>query len=683
MDNQTVADVFSEMADLLHIRGGDPHRIRSFRRTARVVETLPEPAATMITHGTLDQVPGLGPGSVRRIKDILRTGTCDDHRQLRAELPDGLRDMLDVKGLGAATIRLIWSHLRIGTIDELEYAARSGALLRLPRMGEGTTARILKGIEDWRQRVGKFPYVEARRAGLLVVEALRDAPEIERVVLSGSVRRGKAEIGDLDVLVASDDGLAVTSRFLTLPWIGEVLMQGGGRASARLHSRQQIDLRVLPRANWGAGLHYFTGSALHNIAVRARGLQVAGIKISDKGIFVRDSEVLIDPGREEEDIFAAVGLPWIPPEIRENTGEIEAAVAGRLPRLVVAEDLHGDLHTHTLASDGKGSAREMVDAAAALGHRYLAITDHTQSLEVANGLDEARLAAQVRHLREVEQQAGSLRLLCGTEVDILRDGSLDLDPDLLRQLDWVIGSLHSDLDLPGSVQTDRLIRAMETGLVDCIGHPTNRRLGHRKGSELEFDRLLREARRFDVALEVNGNPYRMDLPDTLCRQAKEAGVPVALNTDAHAPGHLKYQEFGLVTARRGWLEPADILNCRPWAELADRRRDRMRRKGISLAGLRLPAPSDRLYADHAAATEHWPDLAPEPTEATPPTPEPAPAAPPDDPAALEAALRAGPDDDLRQRLDDWMRNGGDPALEDALTRIGPNAMQAAFGLLYG
>lgn len=681
MDNRQIAAVFNEMADLLHIRGGDPHRIRSFRRSARVIEALPQPASVMVRHGTLDKTPGLGPGSLRRVKDILRTGTCDDHRKLRAELPEGLRDMLDVKGIGAATIRLLWSHLRIGSIPELEYAARTGALLQVPRIGEGTTANILKGIADWKKRIGKVPYVEARRAGLAVVEALRDAPEVDRIVLGGSVRRGKAEIGDLDVLVASDDGLAVTSRFLTLPFVAETLMQGGGRASARLHSRQQIDVRVLPRENWGAGLHYFTGSALHNIAIRARGLKTAGIKISDKGIFVRDSEVLIDPAREEADIFTAVGLPFIAPELRENTGEIEAAAQGRLPRLVTAADLQGDLHMHTLASDGKGTAREMVEAAKALGHRYIAITDHTQSLEVAHGLNEARLAAQVRHLRGLEDEVGAMRLLCGVEVDILRDGSLDIELDLLRQLDWVIASVHSHFDLPGSVQTDRLIRAMETGVVDCIGHPSNRRIGHRKGSELDFERLLKEARRHGVALELNGNPYRMDLPDVWCRMAREAGVPVAINTDAHAPGHLPYQEYGLITARRGWLEADDVLNSQPWPVLADRRRDRLRTKGVSLSGLRIPRSDAEVYPDIAAAQDHWPELGPEPTGPDAPTDRPP--EPPDDDVDLVPRLQARPvDEALRQRVDDWMRNGGDPALEEALTEVGPNAMQAAFNLLY-
>ena len=678
MDNREIAAVFSEMADLLHIRGGDPHRIRSFRRTSRVIAALPEPAETMVKMGTLDKVPGLGPGSLRRTKQILRTGTCDDHRQLRAELPEGLRDMLDVKGLGASTIRLIWSHLRIGTIPELEHAARTGALLGLPRVGEGTVARILKGINDWKQRIGKVPFVEARRAGMAIVDALREAPEVDRVVLGGSVRRGKAEIGDLDVLVASDDGLAVTSRFLTLPYIAEVLLHGGGRASARLHSRQQIDVRVLPRENWGAGLHYFTGSALHNIAIRARGLKLTGVKISDKGIFVRDTENLINPGRLEEEIFHAVNLPFIPPELRENTGEIEAAAAGRLPRLITSEDLHGDLHMHTLASDGKGTAREMADAAVALGHRYIAITDHTKNLAVAHGLDESRLAAQVRHLRELEQEHGSIRILSGVEVDILRDGSLDIDLDLLRQLDWVVASVHSHFDMPGRDQTDRLIKAIETGVVDCIGHPSNRRIGHRKGSELDFGRLLTACARHGVALEVNGNPYRMDLPDVWCRQAKEAGVPVALNTDAHAPGHLKYQEYGLVTARRGWLEPKDVLNAHPSDVLTDRRRDRFRTKGISLAGLRIPESSATLYTGGATEAEHWPELAPEPTEDVPETVEPQ-----EDDAQLLERLKAGVDDDLRQRIDDWMRNGGDPALEKALSELGENPMQAAFNLLYG
>jgi DNA polymerase (family 10) len=668
-ENSEIALVFAEMADLLEIRGGDEYRIRAFRRTARVIENLPENAEVLLLRGGLGKVPGLGEGSVHRIKQILRTGTTDEHRELRAELPDGLRDMLELKGVGPRTVRILWQNLRISTVEELERAAANGQLTRIPKMGEKQVEKLLRAIADWKKRRGRVPYVEARRTGLRLVEQLRSGAEIDRIALGGSVRRGKAAIGDLDILVAANDGLAVASRFTTLPEVMEVLWSGEGRASVRLHDRQQCDLRILPLESFGAGLHYFTGSQLHNIAVRARANRL-GLKISEHGVFRRDDEsICLLTGREEHEIFSSVGLPFIAPELRENTGEIEAALAGRLPHLVEAKDLRGDLHMHTVASDGRGTAREMADAALGLGHEYIAITDHTRSLTVANGLDERRLVAQGRHLRDLEQSQGQIRVLWGSEVDILADGSLDLDPDLLAQLDWVIGSVHSAFDQGGKELTDRLILAMETGLVDCIGHPTNRRLGERNPSELELERLLEAARRLDVALEVNGNPYRMDLPDTMCRSAREAGVPLAIDTDAHAPGHLKYQEYGLVTARRGWVEPDQVLNSRSWPVIEDRRRNRLRKRGVAVTARWSDLPREAVAVAEVAGPVlevHWPDETP--------------SAPTTDVRLDLAQMPIS--DALRDRIQKWMESGGDADLEAALAERGV-PLQVAFGMLLG
>lgn len=675
VENSEIAAVFAEMADLTHIVGGDEHRIRAFRRAARVIENLPEDVESAIRFGTFEKRGGIGPGTVRRCKQILKTGTCDDLRELRRRLPAGLRELLEVKGIGASTARRLWQHLKIQSISELEWALRSGEVAKVPRMGQRTAEKLMRALEEHKLRIGRVPFVDSRRLGLRIVAGLERCAEVQRAQLAGSLRRGKATVGDLDVLVASDDRARVAAAFVTLPEVEEVLIRGEGRCQVRLTNRQQCDLRVLPPENWGAGLHYFTGSQLHNIAVRARGLRVSGLKISDKGVFVRDTEVLVHPGTREEDVFAAAKLPYIEPELRENTGEIEAAEQGRLPRLVTAGDLRGDLHMHTVASDGKGTAEEMARAALAIGHAYVAITDHTKSLEVANGLDERRLLAQVRHLRELEERLGRIRIAAGTEVDILADGSLDLDLDVLRGLDWVVASVHSHFDLTGEAMTDRLIRAMETGVVDVLGHPTGRRLDTRGGSELDLDRLFAAARRLGVAVEVNGNPYRMDLPDNACRRAKEMGVLVAIDTDAHAPGHLARQEFGLVTARRGWIEPKDVINARPWEVLADFRRDRFRTHGWSVAGLpQLDGEVEEVT--RAVEVEHWPE------EASPVLVEaPAPEAGSDD-SDLPGRLAARPlDDALRGRIDDWLRNGGDEPLEQALRAMGDNPMQTAFTLL--
>ena len=686
--NGEIAAVFAEMADLSHIMGGNPHRIRAFRRASRVLENLPEPAAELLGRGSLHKVPGLGEGSVVRIKQILRTGTCDEHAKLRRQLPAGLRDLLGVKGIGASTARRLWQHLKIASLEQLEWACRTGQLDRVPRMGQRTAEKLLRAVADHRLRVGRLPYADSRRIGERLVAGLADHPAVDRIQLTGSVRRGKATIGDLDILVGSDDGLSVISRFVTLPDVDHILVRGGGRASVRLSTRQQCDIRIVEPECWGAGLHYFTGSKLHNIAVRVRGLKLSGLKISDKGIFVRDTDQRVAPGTTEEEIFAAARLPWIPPELRENTGEIEAAEQGRLPQLVEARHLRGDLHCHTLASDGRGTTEEMARAAADLGHRYLAITDHTQSLAVARGLDERRLLAQRRHIAEVEARLGRLRLLAGTEVDILPDGRLDIDHDVLRGQDWVVASIHSHLDQPGSELTDRLIAAIQTGLVDCIGHPTGRRLGHRAAGSLELDRLLTEARRFGVAVEINGNPYRMDLPDVDARRAAQMGVLLAVNTDAHAPQHLARQEYGLVTARRAWLTPREVLNAYPWETLAERRRDRLRTGAVAVAG---GAWSDGEAApgfaepERPVAAMHWP----EPTDHTPAADTSADAPAPADPDAatdgelLTRALDATPlPDELRQRLDDWLRHGGDEPLQAALAERG-EPMQVAFSLLFG
>lgn len=678
MDNNDVAAVFKEIADLLAIQGGNPHRIRAFSRTARVVEGLPQPVATMIRYGTLSKTPGLGDGSVRRIKDILKTGTCDEHRKLRAALPPGLRDMLDVKGIGPRTIRILYQNLRIGSVDELEVAILSGAVRNLPRIGQKRAEKMLAGIHAWRDRLGRVPWADARRWVERLAESLRELAEVDQLMIGGSVRRGKATVGDLDILVGAYDAAAVTARFLTLPEVDEVLVSGTGRCSVKLHNRQQCDLRILEPPTFGAGMHYFTGSKLHNIAIRARGLKLFDRKISDKGIFDRHTEVLLAPGKTEEEIFAAVGLPWIPPEIRENTGEIEAAAAGRLPRLIEASDLVGDLHTHTTASDGKGTVLEMAEAAIRHGHQYLAITDHTQSLAIARGLDEQRVLAQIRHIRDVEQQLGRIHLLAGTECDVLSEGRLDLDAEVLRSLDWVVCSAHLGLDIPGDVLTDRYIKAMETGLVDCIGHPQTRRLGKRSGPSLDFERLFKAARRLGVAVEINGNPYRMDLSDVAARKARDLGVRICINTDAHAPGHLARQEYGVITARRGWIRRADVLNTHSIDEVRQHRADRLRTFGIAVKGLpaRDPATPPVVSTPPAPlpASDHWP----EPDDAQPETAE-------GHIAGKSAPLDLTPplDDALRQRIQAYMEHGGDDELEAALSERSDNPLQAAFALLFG
>jgi DNA polymerase (family 10) len=648
--NKDVAAVFAEMADLLLIHGGDPYRIRAFRRSARVIENLGEPVEALLNRNALDAIPGIGEGSVHRIKQILRRKSCDDLDKLRADLPPGLRDMLDLKGIGPRTVRIIYQHLRIGTIDELEAAARAGRLSKLPRLGERSEERILEGIASWRKRVGRLPLYKAQRVGGAVVQAMRAVPEAVQVELTGSARRQKSTVGDLDVLVASDQGGPVVAAFCAMPDVAEVLWRGDGRCSVLLNSRQQVDIRVIPPENWGAGLHYFTGSQLHNIAIRARGNRKQ-VRISEHGVFRRSDDVRLISAEREEDIFHAVGLPWIAPELRENTGEIEAAESGRLPILLEAGDLVGDLHMHTVASDGKGTARQMAEAAIALGHQYIAITEHSKSLEIANGCDERRILAQGEELRALEDRLSRIRLLRGIEVDILPDGELDLDPSVLRGLDWVVASVHVAFDQPEDVMTDRMIRAIESGLVDCIGHPTGRQLGIRDGFKFDLERVLSAARRCGVALEVNGSPKRMDLDDVAARQCREAGVAVAIDTDAHAPDHLPHREYGLAVARRAWLERKDVINAWPVDVLAGRRRDRFRSNGVAVS-IAVPEP-----------------------------PKPAPAAPGE--VAGLVALLGEPEVDpsLIPRVQAWLTGEPDDAIDEALRQLSGNPMAKAFEIV--
>lgn len=661
LSNAEVAALFREMAELLKIRGGDPHRVRAYGRVARVLENLPEPLERMLRFGTLSKQAWIGPGTVERIKQILRTGTCDDLEKLRAALPPGLRELMRLKGLGPSTVRLLFQRYRIQTLDELEQAIHSGLLARLPRFGVDRIHNILREVEGARRRRGKVPLYEALETVDRIAAELRDAGALE-ATCGGSVRRRKAMIGDLDLLAAADDPRPLVERFTSLASAEDVLSSGNDAASIRLPTGQQADLWVFPLESWGAGLHAFSGSKEHVVALRTRAGR-RGLHISEHGISHRTDGRRLSSGRTEEEIFAAVGLPWLEPEHRLGLNEIELADAGRLPRLIRDEDLRGDLHMHTDWSDGDSPPQAMIHAGADLGYEYLAITDHSKSLTVARGLDEERLQQQVRQLRDLEQQIGRLYVLAGSEVDILEDGSLDLDPKVLRGLDWVVASVHEHHDMDAATMTARIIRAIESGVVDCIGHPTGRRLGRREPYPLDLDRVIDAARRAGVALEANGGPRRMDLDDLGCRQAREQGVWVAVNTDAHSPGNLAKRDFALASARRGWLEKRHVLNAQPLDTIRDLRADRLRREGLAVSVPR----TIRLTAE---------------TEETPAPNERAAALQADKAAALAERLQAaGPDNELADRLERYMADGTDTELAAALALLSDNPLQEAFNRL--
>ncbi len=639
MDNKKVADLFLEMAELLDIEGGDPYRVRTFRRAAHLLEELAEPVASAIKLGSLQRRRGVGPGVVTRIGEMLRRGSCRDLDRLRARMPTGVRELLKLEGMGPKTVRLLHAYLGVGSLDELEAAVHAGKLSRLPRFGPGSNERVLAAIAELRSRSGRLPLPVALRLGGAVVEALSAHPAVEQATLTGSARRRKELVGDLDVLVASSDAGVVAERFSTLPMMREVLVRGTTRTAARLQSGHRIDLRVIPPETYGAGLHYFTGSKRHNIAVRALGNR-RGLKISEYGVFLRASERLL-AGAAEADVFAAIGLPYIPPELREDDGELEAARSGRLPQLVEEHDLRGDLNVHTRGSDGSGSLRAMALAAAARGLSYLAFTDHS-ACQGQGGLDGRRLLAQGRRLRQLEGELGGPRLLAGAEVEVLPDGTLALDPLLLSRLDWVVAGVHRGLEQSAEELTRRLVTAMESGVIDCIAHPTGRLLGERDALPLDLEGLLRAALRRGVALELNGSPRRLDLDAATCRQAREVGVPIALASGAHAPGELGQLQLAVYTARRGWLEPRDVVNAAPLERLLEQRRDRLRRGGVQVPeGSPLERPT-RLRAELARP--------------------------------LSAALR--------ERLHAWLARGGDPALASALAALSDNPVQKALELLW-
>lgn len=645
MENADIAAVFNEMADLLDIQGGDRYRIRAFRRIARVLENLRAPVPSMIRQGSLGRVPGIGDGAVGRIKEILRSGTCGEHKHLVTSLPPGLRELLRIKGIGVKSVRHLYANEKITSIAELEEAVRSGRITRLPGFGEDQD-KILTAIARYRREGGRLLLPEATRIGTQMVEAMRAESAVVAAELTGSARRRKETVGDLDVLVASHDPAPCVARFVMLPGIQEVLVRGDSKCSALIESGQQVDLRVIEPEAFGAGLHYFTGSQQHNIYIRARGNR-RGIKISEHGVFRRMDEKLLDPCESEIGIFKAVGLPLIPPELRENCGEIEAAAAGKLPKLVTDVEIRGDAHVHT--SQG---VDEMIAAAAQMGLKWIIATDDAG--EVRQTKDRAAI------LREKGKRAG-LHVLPGIEVPILPDGTIGAERELLSQTDWVLASVHDGFDATAKEATARLVKAMATGLIDCIAHPTGRLLGERDGAPLDLETLFKAARRYEVALELNGDPRRLDLDSTSCRYAREMGITIALGTGARSPEALGARSWGVAVARRGWLEARDVINAKHASAILDRRQQRLRKHGVGGT-----APSS--LPDFAESLAELPVASFRQTQLE----------------LLDGQLKATPlPPELIERLEEFFRSGTDDILEEALAKIaaGRPPLQKAYELI--
>lgn len=562
--NADIAAIFIEIADLLEIEQANPFRIRAYRNAARMVGELGREVRAMVERGEdLTDLPGIGADLAGKMREIVESGKCRALQKLQAELPPAITELLHVPGLGPKRVRMLWHELEVQTLEQLARAARDGRIRELPGFGAKTEANILQAVEAHLSKARRIKLATAAQYAGSLVSWLSQARGVARVEVAGSYRRCRETVGDLDILVIAEAGSDVMARFVGYDEAAEVLSHGPTRASVVLQSGLQVDLRVVEAAAYGAALCYFTGSRAHNIGLRRLALE-QGLKLNEYGVF-RGGERIA--GASEESVYRALGLPWIAPELREDRGEIAAARAGRLPELVQLADLRGDLHAHTRATDGRHSLEEMALAAKAAGLSYLAITEHSRRLAMAHGLDPRRLAEQCDAIDRLNETLDGMVLLKGIEVDILEDGSLDLPDSALTRLDLVIGAVHSRFDLSRAKQTERILRAMDHPRFTLLAHPTGRVIESRAPYDADMLRIIRHARQRGCYLELNAHPERLDLLDSHCLVAKEEGVLVSINSDAHSTDDFAHLRFGIGQARRGWLEAADVLNTRPLPEL--------------------------------------------------------------------------------------------------------------------
>jgi len=570
--NEDIAATFDEMADLLEIDSANPFRVRAYRNAARSVRSLGRELAEMVAEGEdLTQLPGIGKDLAAKIVEMVQTGKVRALEKLHRAVPASLEDLLHLPGLGPKRVKRLYDELGIETLEQLAGAARDGRLQALPGFGARTEQRILDALAAHRSQERRFLYSVARQYAEPLAAWLRKIAGVERVVVAGSYRRGRETVGDLDILVTAASDSPVMARFSAYDEVAEVIASGSTRATVILRSGLQVDLRVVAAKSLGAALHYFTGSKAHNIQIRRLGQQ-RGLKINEYGVFKGERAIA---GDSEASVFAAVGLPYIPPELRENRGEIAAAREGRLPRLIERTDLRGDLHCHSCASDGHADIETMALAARQAGLEYLAVTDHSQHLSVARGLDETRLLQQIEEIDRLNETLRGITLLKGIEVDILEDGSLDLPDHVLAQLDLVIGAVHDHFGLSEKKQTARMLRAMEHKYFSILAHPSGRLLLRREAYAVDMPRVVEAAHERGCFLELNAQPLRLDLKDSHCRLARERGVLLSIDSDSHSPDGFANLAYGINQARRGWLEKDDVLNTLPLAKLRKRLRETM------------------------------------------------------------------------------------------------------------
>lgn len=573
MDNKAIATILYETADLLEIDAQDSFRIRSYRNAAQAIEAHPQQIADLIGEPKkVLEIPGIGKGMLTNLQEILKEGRLAVQAELLKKYHPSMLELLKVQGLGPKTIALIWSAYQVSDVDGVASLARAGKIRILPRMGEKHEQKLLKALEDFRRIGGRFLIDTAEELAEKLTAHLEEIKGIDKVTPAGSLRRGRETIGDLDILVTGkaccDDSERnrIIDHLVRFPSLMEVIARGENKLSFRVRSGMQVDVRLLPPESFGAAMQYFTGSKAHNVALRQRALKM-GYTLSEYSLANLEDEKPV-AGKSEEEIYSKLKLKFIPPELRENLGEIDAAAQDQLPELITEADIQGDVHMHTVETDGKNSIEEMAEAARERGYKYMAITDHSKNLAFANGLDDERALKHIDKIRAANDRIKGIRIFAGIEVDILADGTLDLSDAVLEKMDIVIASVHSQFAQDRARMTDRLVKAIENPNTSVIGHPTGRLLLRREGYQVDMDAILRTAAKHKVAMELNSYPDRLDLNDVHLRMAKQHGVKIVINTDAHHTSHLPKIRYGVVQARRAWLTRNDVLNTLPEGKFA-------------------------------------------------------------------------------------------------------------------
>ena len=556
MKNKEISDLFEKMADILEFKGENPFKISAYRRASRIIGDLTQDIEEIAERGELKNVPGIGEGMAQKIVEYLKTGKISKFEEARKGVSDELIAIMDIPGMGPKTLSMLHKEREISSLPQLEKAVEEGSLIGLFGIGEKKIENIKRGILLLKQSKGRMNLGVAFPVAKRIVEALRQKTGSKKIEWAGSLRRMKESIGDIDILATGPDKEKIVRAFTHLPEVKEVLASGETKASVIVEGGIQIDLRVVDEDSYGAALQYFTGSKGHN--VHLRGIAKAkGIKINEYGVFKGKRKI---GGKDEKDIYRALGMDWMEPELREDRGEIEAAQEGRLPKLVQESDIKGDLHVHSKWSDGASSIEEVARAAQRRGYQYIAITDHSKSLRIAHGLDESRLMKQMEEIGRVNEKLKGFQILKGTEVDILAEGRLDFPEKVLEKFDMVVASIHSGFKQDRAKMTKRIIQAFENPYLHIFAHPTGRLLGARDPYEVDMDELIEAAKKFGKVLEINAYFERLDLDDILCRKAKEMGIQVAISTDSHHPDQMWMMSLGVAVAKRGWLEKKDVLN---------------------------------------------------------------------------------------------------------------------------